>query len=227
MQLALLPAAALIALSSSPPQGATETASARLLVTTENAAMQHAWLDHARREWGIAPRHRLRSSDASSFVVPEELAYSLVADRSLRNRGWRVSVLRPIPMIEKMSFPAPAARLAEGRSYVRNDPLYSDQWGPACIDLETTWMISRGRRRATLAVLDTGAEHDHPDLADNLVAGYDFVNLDDHPYDDNGHGTAVSGVAAAVTDNGIGIAGCWPQAGEPGHKSNFVATPIR
>ncbi len=208
MQLALLPAAALIALSSGSPQSVTVGASTRLLVTTEDTASQRAWLDHARRGWGITPRHRLRSTNASSFVVPEELARSLAADPSLQDRGWCVSVLRPVPMLEKASFHSPAARRAEGRSYVPNDPLYSDQWGPACIDLETTWTISRGRRRATLAVLDTGAELDHPDLADNLVAGYDFVNLDDHPYDDNGHGTAVSGVAAAVIDNGIGIAGC-------------------
>jgi serine protease len=47
----------------------------------------------------------------------------------------------------------------------------------------------------------------HPDLAGNLVAGYDFVNDDADPMDDNGHGTHVAGIAAAVTDNGTGVAG--------------------
>jgi subtilisin family serine protease len=61
-----------------------------------------------------------------------------------------------------------------------------------------------------LAVLDTGVDPNHTDLRGRLLAGYDYVNNDSNPADDNGHGTSVAGVAAANTNNAAGIAGaCW------------------
>jgi subtilisin family serine protease len=59
-----------------------------------------------------------------------------------------------------------------------------------------------------LAVLDTGVRSDHEDLAAVLLAGRNFVDPGMPPEDDKGHGTHVAGLAAAVTNNGIGIAGC-------------------
>lgn len=57
----------------------------------------------------------------------------------------------------------------------------------------------------TVAILDTGIDYTHPDLAEKYLGGHDFVNNDDDPMDDNGHGTHVAGIAAA---NGtiIGVA---------------------
>lgn len=63
------------------------------------------------------------------------------------------------------------------------------------------------RSKVTIAVIDTGVDLDHPDLRDNLVAGYDFVNRDADPNDDNGHGTHVAGIAAAIPFNNQGIVG--------------------
>ncbi len=61
-----------------------------------------------------------------------------------------------------------------------------------------------------MAILDTGIDPGQPDLRGKLVAGYDYVNNDQDPSDDNGHGTAVAGIVAANSDNGIGVAGyCW------------------
>jgi subtilisin family serine protease len=68
------------------------------------------------------------------------------------------------------------------------------------------------RDGVVIAVLDTGVDLDHPDLEPNLVAGWDFIDDDDHPDDPNGHGTHVAGIAAAASDNGIGIAGAAPDA---------------
>ena len=58
-----------------------------------------------------------------------------------------------------------------------------------------------------VAVLDTGIELGHPELAGRIVPGHDFVNNDGDASDDNGHGTWVSGIIAANANDGIGIAG--------------------
>jgi subtilisin len=62
-----------------------------------------------------------------------------------------------------------------------------------------------------VAVLDTGIDHKHPDLAANYVGGYDFVNNDSDPMDDHGHGTHVAGTIAALW-NGVGVVGVAPEA---------------
>lgn len=62
-----------------------------------------------------------------------------------------------------------------------------------------------------VAVIDTGIYYTHPDLNDNYKGGYDFVNNDDDPMDDNGHGTHCAGIIAAV-DNDIGVIGVAPEA---------------
>jgi subtilisin family serine protease len=62
-----------------------------------------------------------------------------------------------------------------------------------------------------VAVIDTGIDYLHPDLEHNYMGGYDFVNDDPLPMDDNGHGTHVAGTIAAE-DNGFGVIGVAPQA---------------
>jgi len=87
---------------------------------------------------------------------------------------------------------------------------YSDMWGLQAMQAGSAWAISTGSSSIVVAVVDTGVDATHPDLAGQLVAGYDFVDNDNDPQDDNGHGTHVAGTIAAATNNGIGIAGiCW------------------
>ncbi|MGQ9477925.1 MAG: S8 family peptidase [Candidatus Bipolaricaulia bacterium] len=62
-----------------------------------------------------------------------------------------------------------------------------------------------------VALLDSGLDPDHPDLRANYRGGYDFVNGDPEPWDDNGHGTEVAGVLAAAED-GSGLVGVAPRA---------------
>jgi subtilisin family serine protease len=100
-----------------------------------------------------------------------------------------------------------------------DDPLFPRQWGLTQIKAPAAW--ARGARGAntTIAVIDTGADLAHPDLQANLVPGVDFVPPEEPdagvcpgPQDENGHGTHTAGIAAAVTNNGIGVAGTAPDA---------------
>ncbi len=121
-----------------------------------------------------------------------------------------------------------------------NDPRYPELYGlnntgqtggtpGADIDAERAWNVSTGSPSVLVAVIDTGIDYNHPDLAANIwtnpgeipgngidddgngfiddVHGWDFVNNDNDPFDDNGHGTHCAGTIGAVGDNGIGVAG--------------------
>jgi len=101
---------------------------------------------------------------------------------------------------------------------VPNDTYFGSQWGldnrgqsggetGADIDAPETWGLATGADSIIVAVLDSGIELTHQDLAGALVAGYDMVNNDDVPMDDDGHGTHVAGIIAAAANNGAGVAG--------------------
>lgn len=89
-----------------------------------------------------------------------------------------------------------------------NDPFYSQhQWNLPAIQMPAAWDITTGEG-VIVAIIDTGVAFDAPDLAGtNRLTGYDFVNNDADPTDDNGHGTHVAGTVAQTTNNGIGVAG--------------------
>ena len=90
------------------------------------------------------------------------------------------------------------------------DPLYGYQWNfnsQYGINVEPAWDISNGEG-VVVAVIDTGVKQSAPDLANTrFVPGYDFVNADTDPTDDNGHGTHVTGTIAQSTNNNEGVAG--------------------
>jgi subtilisin family serine protease len=88
-----------------------------------------------------------------------------------------------------------------------NDPNFSSQWHLASINAPSAWSITTGAAGAPIAIIDSGVDSTHPDLSSKLVAGWNFVTGTSNTADDYGHGTAVAGVAAAATNNGIGIAG--------------------
>lgn len=88
-----------------------------------------------------------------------------------------------------------------------NDPDYSFQWGLAKIEATAAWDTTTGSNTVIIAIIDSGVDLDHPDLQANIIAGYDYVNSDPFPDDDNSHGTHVAGIAAAIGNNGQGVAG--------------------
>lgn len=78
-------------------------------------------------------------------------------------------------------------------------------WGVSRIGADKVWTQGSGSG-IVIAIIDTGVQKDHPDLVNNIIAGYDFVNADNDPNDDNGHGTHVAGIASA-SYNQAGIVG--------------------
>jgi serine protease len=92
-----------------------------------------------------------------------------------------------------------------------SDPARDRQWNLDRIGAEAAWRVADGRG-VTVAVLDSGVDVGHEDLAGQLLPGRDFVEDDDVPQDAQGHGTHVAGIIAAATGNGIGISGVAPGA---------------
>ncbi|UFH35598.1 S8 family serine peptidase [Flavobacterium acetivorans] len=112
-----------------------------------------------------------------------------------------------------------------------NDPLYSQQSNISATHINEVWdTYGTGNGSQTIAILDTGVDYNHPDLKDNIwinkeelngiegydddgngfiddIRGWDFINNDNAPLDDNMHGTHVAGIAGAAGGNNLGIAG--------------------
>lgn len=142
-------------------------------------------------------------------------AHGLTAERKLDALG--VTLLR-VPSGRELAVAArlsrdPAVVYAEPDYELRllatpNDPYYAlRQWNLRLIGLEDAWDITTGAAEVIVAVLDTGADLTHPELAAKLVPGYDFAFGDSIPADDHGHGSHVAGIVGAASDNGIGVAG--------------------
>ncbi|MGI8493345.1 MAG: S8 family serine peptidase [Acidimicrobiales bacterium] len=99
-----------------------------------------------------------------------------------------------------------------------NDSLYPQQWGLPMSGAAQAWTTSTGAG-VTIGVVDTGADLTHEDLAAHVSASTNCIGAAGDPskckgsgQDDHGHGTHVSGIAAAVTGNGVGVAGMAPDA---------------
>jgi subtilisin family serine protease len=114
-------------------------------------------------------------------------------------------------------------------SVTPNDPVWQGQWGLVKIGMADAWTMGWGSSTVTVAVLDTGVDYNHPDLAANMwanedetagnnrdddgngyiddVRGWNFVGENNNPMDLSGHGTHVAGIIGAVGNNSIGMAG--------------------
>jgi thermitase len=114
-----------------------------------------------------------------------------------------------------------------------DDPGLGNQWAPQAIEAPAAWGTTTGDPSVTIAVVDTGIDYLHSELASNVwanpeeiggnsldddgngyiddVHGWDFANSDSDPMDDHSHGTHVAGIAAAVDSaNPAGLVGICP-----------------
>ncbi|HEV2758989.1 MAG TPA: S8 family serine peptidase, partial [Acidimicrobiales bacterium] len=101
-----------------------------------------------------------------------------------------------------------------GTASATNDTYFSRQWALSQIDAPQAWARSTGSG-ITIGIVDTGVDVAHPDLAGKVAATADCIGrpcVAGGGQDTHGHGTIVSGIAAATTSNGKGIAGVAPDS---------------
>ena len=161
---------------------------------------------------------------------------------------WRLIKLTPgketKEALERLSQDPDVERVEYNHLYtadtIPNDPRFGEQWAlhntgqtggtiDADIDAPEAWDTQTGNHDVVVAVIDSGVDYNHDELADNIwtnpgeipgddvdndgngfiddVHGWDFANDDNDPYDDRGHGTRVTGIIAAKGNNSIGVAG--------------------
>lgn len=90
---------------------------------------------------------------------------------------------------------------------IPNDPLWAQQYAPVLIQAPAAWDVTTGSSAVIVAVIDSGIDAGHPEFDGRLLPGYDFVEKDDSPQDECGHGTHVAGILAAEGNNAAGVAG--------------------
>ena len=90
-------------------------------------------------------------------------------------------------------------------AFTPNDPIFVNEWQYPKIGALSAWDTAQGSG-ITIAILDSGVDSTHPDLASKMIPGWNFYDNNSNSSDIRGHGTAVAGVAAAAINNSIGIA---------------------
>lgn len=159
-----------------------------------------AQYDQAEKQWGI---------DVEFNSIEGEKDGITVGRVDPARRDALLAQIRQDPSVERAE---PLFRYRA--SFVPNDPQFKAQWNFEQIGMRQAWDVTQGAG-VTIAVIDTGIAYEDygefrkvPDLEGvRFAQGYDFVNRDEHPNDDHGHGTHVAGTLAQATDNGQGVAG--------------------
>jgi serine protease len=156
-------------------------------------------------------RQARRSRAAARFLVTLEPGLSVPEAVERYSRMPEVEYAEPNGLV----------RHSEGATLKPDDAFYRFQWNFTQMNAERTWGIQRGKPSVAVAVLDSGVAYEDyvdprtgqsfrkaPDWGDTkFLPGYDFVNGDDHPNDDEYHGTHVASTIAEATNNGTGVAG--------------------
>jgi thermitase len=90
---------------------------------------------------------------------------------------------------------------------VPNDPDYSQEWHLQTIQAPSAWDVTTGSSSVPIAMIDSGVDPTHPDLASKLIPGWSFLTGTADTHDVLGHGTETAGTAAAIGNNAAGVAG--------------------
>lgn len=120
----------------------------------------------------------------------------------------------------------------EGIQPSPNDTSYPSQWWLPAVGDREMWALGRGAG-VIVAVIDTGVDLMHPDLASSLLPdGYNFGDGNSNPQDILGHGTKVAGIVGATQNNGVGVSGLAPDAKilpikiNPGGQNTFSSDQL-
>lgn len=155
------------------------------------------------KDWGDNNSRSLMFDPETEIDAKNEKIKSLKVRVSERSRG---NFLQKIRKLQNVLWVEPNYII--NVDMTPNDPSFGQQWGPQKISAPDAWDLEQGNQDVLVVVIDTGVSYTHPDLASNyIVGGYDWVNDDDDPMDDHGHGTHCAGIIAASINNGNGIAG--------------------
>ncbi|BAY12514.1 S8 family serine peptidase [Calothrix sp. NIES-2098] len=149
---------------------------------------------------------------------------SPIGDRSFKGHRTHIAVRPNVPIITKNDFQTSPIKLnadnAVTPDWSPNDSYYTSDnlWGLKKIQAPAVWDYTKGSKNVVVAVVDTGVDYNHPDLAANIwnpngIHGWDFGDGDSDPNDNDpkgGHGTHVAGIIGAVGNNGLGVIGVSP-----------------
>ena len=160
------------------------------LLVRAKAQLSDAQLEETYKGHGAQKLKKLSHVNVHHVRVPEKALEKVEA--ALRNN----------PNIEFVE-----RNLIGQAAFVPNDPGYPAQWHLPRISAPGGWDITTGSPSVPIAIVDSGVDPFHPDLSGNLVPGYNFVAGNTDTRDIYGHGTAVAGVAAAIGNSGVGVAG--------------------
>lgn len=173
-----------------------------------------------------APRVERVSNELLVRFSPQATAEEIAA----LNEASAAGVVKQIPQLKiyRLSFPAGSDMEAVKQRYAEssliqkvepnyvaripaqkvNDPKSGEQWSLQKARVPEAWSISAGSTDVVIAVVDTGVDAEHPDLAHQLQQGYDVLTgTQGIPADDNGHGTQMAAIIAAEGNNALGVAG--------------------
>jgi len=179
------------------------TASAR----QQAQALEHQYGLRQISAWPIATLH----VHCVMYELPGAALRTAMITRLESDR--RVESVQPLNQFATQSAPEALA----GPAAATAPPLpYNDPYAKLQVSLRELAVVAAQRRSrgsgVQIAVIDTGVDYAHPDLKGQVVARRNFVDADETAFRQDTHGTEVSGVIAAVADNGIGIVGVAPEA---------------
>ncbi|UOE95985.1 S8 family peptidase [Alkalihalobacillus sp. LMS39] len=137
--------------------------------------------------------------DSSPYYVIESTEYETVDLVQMLPHEIEIDFVEPNYVITKQ---------ATTQVTVPNDEFFAPyQWNLSQISAESGWNFSGGDEDIIIAILDTGVDPDHQDLAGKVLEGFNAIDGSSDTTDEHGHGTHVAGIAAALTNNVTGIAG--------------------
>lgn len=131
--------------------------------------------------------------------------HSLRVHRVRAPRGWGDTVKAKLERRAEIEFVERDQRVAPDAT--PNDPQFPYQWALPRIAAPAVWDVTTGTESVTIAILDSGVDPTHPDLASKLLPGWNFYDGNANSSDVFGHGTKVAGAGAAIGNNAQGVAG--------------------